>query len=161
MTSSGHDIDLHPYRSEPDKARGILNAAIADCMDKGITQFRVVHGKGKGHFRKLVHSHLDRHADVAGYVLCDPSHGGSGASWVYLEGDPEVDSLENINEDENGDDEIIDEENAIQPARPVWRWLIYLVFLLFVFIAFPQWYVRGIMMLFIFWMEIRMATRDH
>ena len=85
MDQSGHDIDLHPYFRDPDKARAILDAAIADNISKNRTQFRVIHGKGKGHFRALIQSHLDKHPDVAGFILCDQTHGGSGASWVHLE----------------------------------------------------------------------------
>ena len=78
------DLDLHKFRSEPDKARAMIDLCIADNMKRKIPMIRIVHGKGKGHFRNLIHSHLEKHPDVAGFILCDPLHGGDGATWVHL-----------------------------------------------------------------------------
>jgi DNA-nicking Smr family endonuclease len=82
--SSVPDIDLHKFFREPDKAKKIIDVAIADNLSKGNFQIRIIHGKGQGHYRKLIHSHLEKHPDVAGFTLCDPSHGGTGATWVFL-----------------------------------------------------------------------------
>lgn len=81
---SAPDIDLHPYFRDPGKAKAILDIAIADNISKNINLIRVVHGKGKGNFRQLVHSYLEKHPDVEGFTLCDPFHGGDGATWVHL-----------------------------------------------------------------------------
>jgi hypothetical protein len=78
------DLDMHPYFRDPEKARAILDIAIADNVARGVNLVRVVHGKGKGNFRQLIYKHLERHPDVEGFTLCDPSHGGSGATWVHL-----------------------------------------------------------------------------
>jgi hypothetical protein len=78
------DCDLHPYFRNPDKARAILDACIADNVAKGTDAVRIVHGKGTGNFRDLIHKHLGKHPDVDGFTLCDPLHGGSGATWVHL-----------------------------------------------------------------------------
>ncbi len=174
MPSSIPDCDLHPFIRDPDRARAILDACITDSIDRGIFQIRVVHGKGTGNFRKLVHSHLDRHPDVEGYILCDPQHGGSGASWVHLIGEsyeeeknPDESMDESWDEpidepiDESMDEAVDDIDQTSKPARPFWRWILYFFFLVLAFMVFPQWFFRAILVLFIFFLEIRTATRDH
>ena len=44
--------------------------------------------------RNLVHGHLEKHPDVEGFVLCDPTRGGEGATWVHLRVKPEPDKPE-------------------------------------------------------------------
>jgi hypothetical protein len=89
MPSQAPDCDLHPHFRDPDRARAILDACIADNRSKGVLLVRVVHGKGKGDFRELIHSHLGKHPYVDGFTLCDPLHGGSGATWVHISEDPD------------------------------------------------------------------------
>ena len=91
--SKAPDLDLHPYFRDPDKARAILDIAIADNVAKGRGLVRVVHGKGKGNFRGLIHKYLEKHPEVEGFMLCDPLHGGSGATWVHLRAKPIADEI--------------------------------------------------------------------
>jgi len=166
MDPRAPDLDLHAYIREPDKARAVIDACIADCLQNGRSLVRIVHGKGKGDFRKLVHGHLEKHSDVAGFMLCDPRHGGSGATWAHIGIQKvDVDGLpdEDIESDEVSLDEIDDPEETIEevdqkPVRPWWRWIAYLIFLLAAFAAFPQPFIRAIMVIFIVWFEIRQAT---
>jgi len=88
MTSKAPDCDLHPWFRDPVRAKAVLDACIDGNRSKGVLQIRVVHGKGKGDFRNLIHSHLSKHPDVEGFTPCDPLHGGSGATWVHLVEDP-------------------------------------------------------------------------
>jgi len=144
MTDRAPDLDLHEYIHEPDKARAIIDACITESLKNGHTLVRVVHGKGKGDFRALIQSHLDKHPDVAGYVLCDPFHGGSGATWMHLgEEKPDTEDVER------------------KDTRPVWRWLVYLAFLIAAFAVFDQPWIRGLMIVFIAWYELRSATRQY
>jgi len=129
MISSLNDLDLHPYIRDPVKARAILDACIADNLEKGNPVFRVIHGKGKGNFRNLIHSHLEKHPDVEGFILCDPSHGGNGASWVHLNL-PDSPSPEIPEPEESGG------------KVSIWRWVAWILLVFFVFIIFGQWYIR-------------------
>jgi hypothetical protein len=159
MDPRAPDLDLHAYIRDTDKARAILDACIADNLKNGRSLVRVVHGKGKGDFRKIIHSYLEKHPDVAGYVLCDPRHGGEGATWAHI-GTSEVDPDELPDEDIQSD-EISSDELKEKPPRPWWRWIAYVVFLLAAFAVFPQAYMRAIMVVFIFWFELRQATADN
>ncbi len=115
MSVRAPDCDLHAYFRDPDKARAILDACIADNRSHGKLLVRVVHGKGKGDFRQLVHGHLEKHPDVEGYTLCDPLHGGGGASWVHIREDPQHPAPKP------------EETGASSGFRPSWRWLIYVL----------------------------------
>ena len=154
MSTRAPDCDLHPYFRDPDKARAILDACIGHCRSRGATLVRVVHGKGKGDFRNLIHSHLLKHPDVEEFVPCDPLHGGSGATWVHI-APQSAERADVVEERKTGESDEI--ENR-RPAPPAWRWAVYFAFLVGAFLVFPQWFLRGIMMLFIFWLEMRIAT---
>jgi hypothetical protein len=149
MPSRPPDCDLHPYFRDPDKARAILDACIADCRRQGRSPVRVVHGKGKGDFRKMIHSHLEKHADVAGFVECDPLHGGSGATWVHIAGIPDEEPATASGTSES--------RGRVAPA--LFRWTAYLVTLAAWFAIFPDWVLRIVIIIFIVWFEYRITHR--
>ena len=68
-------LDLHMF--SPQDARELVLDYIDACLEKGIHQVRIVHGKGKGVLRRIVHSELAKHPSVASYR----HEGGSGGSW--------------------------------------------------------------------------------
>ena len=144
MPDRGHDIDLHPYIRDPKKARAILDAAISDCKTKGVSQFRVVHGKGKGQFRNLIQSHLDNHPDVEGFILCDPAHGGSGASWVHLKSDEAFEAVSKSPETKSG--------------KPAWRWLAYLAAIAGAFLLSSNYMPLVVTIVIVLWLEFRLTN---
>jgi dsDNA-specific endonuclease/ATPase MutS2 len=81
MTESAFEIpfdgtlDLHTF--SPKVIKSLIPAYIDECLDRGITQIRIVHGKGTGTLRRIVHAALDRHPAVTAYR----HEGGSGGSW--------------------------------------------------------------------------------
>ena len=75
-------LDLHTFR--PAEARDLLADYIQECLDRGILELRIIHGKGTGTLRRMVHAALSRHPDVAGYAPADESAGGWGATLVTL-----------------------------------------------------------------------------
>lgn len=68
-------LDLHEFT--PEDTKDVVEEYIRICLEKGIFSLRIVHGKGRGVKRRIVHSLLDRHPHVAGYR----HEGGSGGSW--------------------------------------------------------------------------------
>ncbi len=68
-------LDLHMFA--PKETHSVLEEYIRICLGKGIYTLRIVHGKGKGVKRRIVHSVLDKHPDVKNYH----HEGGSGGSW--------------------------------------------------------------------------------
>ena len=68
-------LDLHLFA--PDETRAVLLEYIDACLSKDILSLRIVHGKGRGVQRRIVHSLLADHPNVVQYR----HEGGSGGSW--------------------------------------------------------------------------------
>jgi DNA-nicking Smr family endonuclease len=69
-------LDLHAFR--PEDAASVVDEYLRACLEKGIYEVRVIHGKGKGVLRRTVHALLQKHPLVAGFTLDDgPSSWGA------------------------------------------------------------------------------------
>lgn len=68
-------LDLHMF--QPREVRSLIPDYIEACMKQGIHRLRIVHGKGTGTLRTIVHAALERHPAVASFR----HEGGSGGSW--------------------------------------------------------------------------------
>jgi dsDNA-specific endonuclease/ATPase MutS2 len=68
-------LDLHTFR--PKDVKQLVPDYIDACLEKGIYQIRIVHGKGTGTLRRLVHSILEKHPEVVRFR----HEGGCGGSW--------------------------------------------------------------------------------
>lgn len=68
-------LDLHLF--QPREIRQLIPDYIDACLEKNIFQLRIIHGKGKGVLRNLVHSILEQHPAVAAFK----HESGSGGSW--------------------------------------------------------------------------------
>jgi len=83
----GDTLDLHAFapRDVPDVVAEYLEAARA----KGLRQVRLIHGRGRGFQRAVVHSLLARLPGVVRAAEAPPDRGGWGATIVVLsaEGD--------------------------------------------------------------------------
>lgn len=75
-------IDLHTYH--PGDVKSLLEEYIPACIDKGVYEIRIIHGKGKGVQRRIVHSLLSKHPDVASFQTAGPEAGGWGATVARL-----------------------------------------------------------------------------
>ena len=62
----------------------MVEAYIEACLERGLTQLRLVHGKGIGNLRRTVHALLDKHPAVADYRLGGMGEGSWGATIVTL-----------------------------------------------------------------------------
>lgn len=79
-------LDLHTFR--PDEAKDLVPAYLAECRKRGILQVRIIHGKGVGTLREMVHAVLSRLPEVASYRLAGEEGGGWGATIVILKNQP-------------------------------------------------------------------------
>ena len=74
-------LDLHTFR--PSEVRDLVPEYLEECRRRGILDVRIIHGKGTGTLRKLVHTILDRHPGILGYQT--PTDASSwGATVVRL-----------------------------------------------------------------------------
>jgi len=77
-------LDLHTFA--PRDVASVVDEYLWACMQKGILDVRIIHGKGKGVLRRTVHSRLQKHPDVLQYQL-DDGPSGWGSTLVRLKED--------------------------------------------------------------------------
>ena len=75
-------LDLHTF--SPRDVGDLVPTWIDECRAHGLTELRIVHGKGTGALRRTVHAILARRDDVLEYRLAPPERGGWGATLVTL-----------------------------------------------------------------------------
>ena len=75
-------LDLHAFqpREVPDLVPTWLDA----CKAAGLSELRIIHGKGRGVLRRTVHAILTRRPDVVAFGLAPETSGGWGATWLTL-----------------------------------------------------------------------------
>ena len=77
------ELDLHTFL--PKECADVVEEYLHAAQEQGMTVVRIVHGKGTGTLRRIVHGVLDRHPAVKRYALADPTSGSWGATLVELE----------------------------------------------------------------------------
>ena len=75
-------LDLHTF--SPKDIGELVPDYLDACLEKGICEVRIIHGKGIGNLRRSVHAILARHPAVLSYTLDHPEYGGWGATLVHL-----------------------------------------------------------------------------
>lgn len=75
-------IDLHTF--SPKEIPSLLEDYLEECFKKGYRQVRIIHGKGKGVQRSIVHSFLEKSPLVRSYRVAPDEQGGWGATLVDL-----------------------------------------------------------------------------
>ena len=74
-------LDLHTFH--PRDAASVVDEYLRACLEQGIHEVRIIHGKGKGVLRRTVHALLERHPRVVDFRL-DSGPAGWGATIVRL-----------------------------------------------------------------------------
>jgi DNA-nicking Smr family endonuclease len=77
-------LDLHMF--SPKDAVSVVDEYLCACLEKGIYEVSIIHGKGKGALRRTVHALLSRHPKVLNFKI-DSGPSGWGATVVHLKDD--------------------------------------------------------------------------
>ncbi|MGC9323488.1 MAG: Smr/MutS family protein [Desulfomonilia bacterium] len=75
-------LDLHMF--SPRDIKELVPDYLKECREKGILYVRIVHGKGTGTLRRIVHSLLSTMPEVESFRLAGGLEGGWGATIVEL-----------------------------------------------------------------------------
>jgi DNA-nicking Smr family endonuclease len=75
-------LDLHAF--SPKDVKGLVTEYIEECLRRGIADLRIIHGKGSGTLKGIVHSILEKNPHVAGFKDAGMGGGGWGATEVRL-----------------------------------------------------------------------------
>ena len=75
-------LDLHTF--SPKDVKSLIPDYLEECRRENILEVRIVHGKGKGVLRRIVHSALDRLEYVESYRTAGHGRGSWGATIVTL-----------------------------------------------------------------------------
>ncbi|HEX7840804.1 MAG TPA: Smr/MutS family protein [Kofleriaceae bacterium] len=76
------ELDLHTF--QPRDCADLVTEYLHAAQEAGMASVRIVHGKGTGTLRRIVHGVLDRHPAVRAYRLADERSGSWGATLVEL-----------------------------------------------------------------------------
>ena len=75
-------LDLHTFL--PRECADVVEEYVRAAAEEGLTRVRIIHGKGTGTLRRVVHSVLEKHPNVASFALGDERSGSWGATLVEL-----------------------------------------------------------------------------
>lgn len=82
MSDLTDELDLHTFR--PQDVKELVGDYLDEAVARGFAHVRIIHGKGVGTLRTIVHAVLEKHPAVVSYRLADASGGGWGATLVEL-----------------------------------------------------------------------------
>lgn len=75
-------LDLHTF--SPKDVKDLVPEYIEECLRRGIMEVRIIHGKGTGTLKRIVHGLIKKNPHVASFEDADPIAGGWGATLVRL-----------------------------------------------------------------------------
>ncbi len=75
-------LDLHTF--SPKEVKDLVPEYLAACRENGIFQVRIIHGKGIGTLREIVHGILSKLTTVESFRVAEETAGGWGATIVIL-----------------------------------------------------------------------------
>jgi DNA-nicking Smr family endonuclease len=75
-------LDLHTFQTG--ECADVVEEFVRAAREEGYRIVRIIHGKGTGTLRRIVHSVLEKHPAVARFTLGDEASGSWGATLVEL-----------------------------------------------------------------------------
>ena len=75
-------LDLHTFH--PRDVKTLVHDFISDCIENNMNEIRIIHGKGKGVLRDIVHAELEKDENVVSYKLANDKFSSWGATVVKL-----------------------------------------------------------------------------
>jgi dsDNA-specific endonuclease/ATPase MutS2 len=75
-------LDLHTF--SPKEVKDLVPEYIGECLRLGIGEIRIIHGKGIGTLKAIVHAVLKKDPRVASFRDAGTDAGGWGATVVRL-----------------------------------------------------------------------------
>jgi DNA-nicking Smr family endonuclease len=75
-------LDLHAFN--PKDVKDLVPEYLGECLRRGITEVRIIHGKGTGTLKAIVHGLLTADPRVAAFEDADAAAGSWGATVVRL-----------------------------------------------------------------------------
>jgi len=75
-------LDLHTF--SPKDVKDLVPEYIEECLRRGLTEVRIIHGKGTGTLKGIVHGLLKKNPRVAAFEDAGLMAGGWGATLVRL-----------------------------------------------------------------------------
>jgi dsDNA-specific endonuclease/ATPase MutS2 len=76
------ELDLHTFL--PRDCADVVEEYVRAAAEAGFARIRIIHGKGTGTLRRIVHGVLERHPAVLSFRLADGASGSWGATLVEL-----------------------------------------------------------------------------
>jgi DNA-nicking Smr family endonuclease len=75
-------LDLHAF--SPKDVKDLVPEYLRECRSRSIYHVRIIHGKGTGTLRRIVHSILEKHPYVISFKTAHYGGGSWGATEVEL-----------------------------------------------------------------------------
>lgn len=75
-------LDLHTF--QPSEVKDLVPNYLSACRERGILHVRIIHGKGTGTLREVVHTLLRRLPEVISFKTARADEGGWGSTIVEL-----------------------------------------------------------------------------
>ncbi len=69
------ELDLHAFN--PRDVRSVVEAFVQEAADRGLTEVRLIHGRGRGIQRAIVQAALERHPSVVEFWDDHDAHLGA------------------------------------------------------------------------------------
>jgi dsDNA-specific endonuclease/ATPase MutS2 len=82
VTPIGPELDLHTF--QPRDCADVVEEYVRAAAEAGLATVRIIHGKGTGTLRRIVHGVLEKHPAVRAFRLADERAGSWGATIVEL-----------------------------------------------------------------------------